>query len=143
MYGKKATLNFIKCWLKVASNVVYLTNNDNLALVGNDNKSLYHVDHVFNTSISFQNKVNSLLLQDCSDATVKLNGVINKIVITNCTNITLMLSEKSTPTIVTYNTIGSIEDIEPPLIITMSSSKMLIDGSPYTVLETEQYFCTQ
>lgn len=140
MFEKKATLNIIKCWLKVANNVVYLTNHDNVTNIVNNNKSLYCIDHVSNTTVAFKHKLNSLLLQNCSNVEVRLEGVVNKIVMTNCNNIALSLCKKPVPTIVTYNSIGSIDDITYPLMMTLHSSKVLLANKLYNAHGTEQYF---
>ena len=138
MYGKKASLQFLKSWLDVSKKQIYLTYSDDTDIIDNNTTSRYHLDQISDKSIVFQNKVNALLVENCHNVDITINGTINQIVLTKCKPITLSLSDKQVPTIVTYNVDGIVDQARCPLATTLTDSNVVINNIPYTVVGTKQ-----
>ena len=138
MYEKQAALNFLKSWLDVSKKQIYLTYSDDIDILDNNTTSRYHLDQISSKSITFQNKVNALLVEKCNNVDITINGTINQIVLTNCENITLSLSEKHVPTIVTYNVTGIVDKARYPLVTTLTDCNIVINTIAYNIVGTTQ-----
>lgn len=83
--------NFIKSVIKVKSKIRYLNPSiifdDCEKTIDSTIKETYFVEELNNYSLNFKNKVNLMLVLNCSNLTIIVPSVVNEICLVDCCNV--------------------------------------------------------